>query len=481
MGLRDHGLRMKKLPLPVHPIVPETSVASKLTEEDWDKLINLVLEGCVVPVIGPELLTFRKDNLEEPLYTLWGRRLAEQAGLTIPELGPTPKLHEVANELSQKQSANDLAYEIDNIIRRKPWPIPEALRKLAAISSFRLYITTTIDHMLKVALEDARGGRTDSREGPRQTIEEIMFMPGGSKSEIDLPADFGDSDIPTLFYLFGACGNTPGTFAGTEDDLIEFSWSLLDKMQSPEQLYEYLKAKTVLLLGCDFPDWLGRFFIRALERGPHEERVNVYYVSARCDAGFAHYLKRRHGHVLTQQSPVTFVGELHQRWESHYKPEGNHEVQERRRRFKSGAVFLSYTAEDRQVVREIRDQLEAARIDTWMDESKLEPGDEFGQVIHANVQNASFFVAIVSKSLESVGPRGRFVLREWKWAEDASEARRKGDKFLQVVVIDDTPLGASFVNPPYRNVEWVRLRDGRLPPEFIDLLRRGIRRYRRSR
>ena len=40
-----------------------------MTDREWDKLTNLVLERCVVPVIGPELLTWQKDGKEQSLYS----------------------------------------------------------------------------------------------------------------------------------------------------------------------------------------------------------------------------------------------------------------------------------------------------------------------------------------------------------------------------------------------------------------------------
>ena len=90
-----------------------------MTEREWDKLTSLVLERCVVPVIGPELLTFEDDGKEQLLYSAWGRELAEQAGLTFPA-GGGAGLYEVANELSMKQNSGDLTFDIDDVIRRRP-------------------------------------------------------------------------------------------------------------------------------------------------------------------------------------------------------------------------------------------------------------------------------------------------------------------------------------------------------------------------
>jgi hypothetical protein len=445
-----------------------------MTEREWDKLTNLVVERCVVPVIGPELLTLQEEGKEQGLYSLWGRELANQAGIAFSG-GTEPSLYDVANVLSLKENSGDLAYDIDAVIRRRPWPVPDVLKKLAEISSFSLYITTTIDHLLEKALRDARG--------ENQHIDDIVFTPRGVKNRIDLPSHFGPTSAPVLYHLFGASSPAPDTFAKTEDDLIEYSWSLLDQQYSPDNLYDYLQKKTVLLLGCSFPDWLGRFFIRALSGHRHEETINIYYVSPRCELGLADFLKRRRANVVTTESTTDFVTKLHQLWRERCADQDKSETPaaEMKSEFKPGAVFLSYASEDRARVREIREQLEAANIDTWMDERALQPGDAFEQRIRENIRGAAFFLAIISRSFDKPSRAlGGYVLKEWKWAEDASLERHKEDAFLQPIVIDDTPSGAQFVDTPYRDLHWTRLRDGRLPQEFIDLLSRGIRKYRRA-
>jgi hypothetical protein len=102
-------------------------------------------------------------------------------------------------------------------------------------------------------------------------------------------------------------------------------------------------------------------------------------------------------------------------------------------------------------------------------------------VIRDNIRKASFFLAIISRALdlESSDRPGRFVLKEWKWAEDENLERPKDHSFLQPVVVDDTPPGAEFIDRPFRNdLHWTGLRDGKVPQELIDRLNRGIRRFR---
>jgi len=416
-------------------------------------------------VIGQELLVSQQDGREELLYDVWGRVLAEQASLALSEQDGTPALYQVTSQLLQTQNRSEVAMDVDDVIRRQPWPIPDSLRKLAQISSFSLYVTTTIDHLLSRALDEIRNGRKD-----RQS--DIGFAVHADKEHNDLPEDFANQSSPTVFHVFGVTSPFPDAFAKTEDDLIDFSASLLDGQYAPDRFYDYLQNKTILLLGCSFPDWLGRFFIRALNANRAEQTINIYYVSGKREEGLESYLRRKRAKVLAPNSPAAFIDEPAQRSEAN---SGTSEPAP----IKRGAVFLSYANEDREAVRRIRHQLEAARIDTWMDESGLEPGVQFQQVIRESIGDASCFIAFISKSLD--GQEKRFLWKEWKWAEEENLNWRKGQRFLQAVAIDDTPSGASFVDSPYSELHWTRLQDGLLPSEFVQILSQGVRSFRRSR
>ena len=459
------------------PLQPTAPGSMEMTEREWDKLVNLIQEGCVIPVLGPELLMVPENGAPARLYDLWGSALAAQTQIARPEGARRWTIYDVANLLSQRENAGDVAYDIDEVVRLRTWPRPDSLGNLARIKDLSLYITTTIDHLMFQSLTEAR---------QETEVEQIKFTPRGVKSKVDLPNHFLHDRTPGVYHLFGATGPTDGTFAKTEDDLIEYSWSLLDQQYAPENLYDFLQKKTVLLLGCNRPDWLGRFFIHAINGRRNQENINMYYVSLTCEPGLGDYLNRRRAKVVTSISPVDFAEQLYTRWQARSQRNvagatasstgpGDD--------FKSGAVFLSYASEDRAKVRAIREQLEANNIDTWMDERELptDPGNDYLQTIRENIRKAAFFVPIISRALDRTGPGPRFVWREWRMAEDASMERRKEDRYLQPLVIDDTPSGAEFVESPYRDLQWARLRDGKVPPELMETLSRGIRNYRRPR
>lgn len=452
---------------------------SRLAEREWDKLLTLMGDGQLVPVIGPELLCVPwEERPAARLYDLWGEALAQRRGIEwTPVPDQTPLLYRIANQLSlnPEMQANDLEYEIDGVIRGQRWPLPESLRRLAEIRDFPLYVTTTIDHLMEAAFREAR----ETREPPLQ----IVFKRGGNAVSNDLPKDFVPGERPVVFHLFGATCTDPDGFAATEDALIEFSWALIDQEYAPKRLYDFLRGKTILLLGCDFPDWLERFFIHALTRKP-DAHIAVNYVSGCDQSGLRDFLRRRRAHLLPPQSPVDFVAELHQRWRARQRVEQPVAVEPTAAPIpgesKHGAVFLSYSREDRAAAAAIRAQLEAANIDTWMDESELEPGAKFQEVIRKNIEKASFFVAIISRALDlrDSDRLGRFVLREWRWAADEDQERPMSHGFLRPVVVDDTSPDADFIDRPFREAQWTYVRDGKLPPEFIESLQRGIRRFR---
>lgn len=452
----------------------ERRARERLSEREWARLLNMVGEGRVVPVLGPELLRVPwEGDPAARLYDLWGAALAEQRGvLPASRDGETPLLYRVANQLSVSPDMplGDLECDVADVLEDRQWPLPQALTDLAEIDDFPLFVTTTVDHLLERALEETRG--------PNATLRSVSFRPGGSALECDLPADFSGGEPLTVFHLFGATSMDPFGFAATEDTLIEFSWALIDQDYAPTRLYDFLRRKHLLLLGCDFPDWLSRFLIHALTRRP-DAQIGATFVSESQQVGLRDFLRRKRASLPPPMAPVDFVAELASRWRTHPRspPRAGSGLGAP---MKPGAVFISYARENKACALAIRDQLEEARIDTWMDETGLEPGVEFQAVIRESIGRASFFLAVISRALDLEGSHrpGRFVLREWKWAEDASLDRSKEHRFLQPVVVDDTPPGARFIDPPFRDLHWTQAEGGRLPPELIDLLRRGIRRFR---
>lgn len=464
------------------PLAQRSSAPSLWPERDWDMLLGLMNERNVVPVIGPELLCAALgDNPAAQLYDVWGQALAQRKEIeATPSPDEVPLLYRIADQLSvsENRQPGDLEYEIDSVIRKQqpPWPLPESLRMLAEIRDFPLYVTTTIDHLMRSALSSS----ADIRGEPLQ----IVFNPGGNAVTNDLPEPSILAERPTVFHLFGATSTNPGEFAATEDDLVEFSWALIDNQYAPKRLYDFLRRKRLLLLGCNFPDWLERFFIHALA-GKRDAQIAVTYVSASRQSGLHDFLRRRFTErSVLPQSPVTFVAELYRRWQTRHQEDKQSPIDRgsaapKPSRIKPGAVFISYAREDRAKARDIQAQLEAKGIDTWIDD-QLEPGAKFEDIIHDNIERASFFVPLISRAFDlgDTDRLGRFVLKELKFAVEVSQSRPTYEGFLKPVILDDTPADAEFIDRPFRDVSCTYLEDNKIPAKFVDALIAGIRRHR---
>jgi hypothetical protein len=314
-----------------------------LPEWQWKNLLRGVEDGTLIPILGSELLVVKgNDGKQENLYDIWGRRMIEQMNIPIVLHPGTPALYQVSNYLlthpvAGAETTDGIASVIDSIIDSDAWAIPRPLLQLASLKSLPLLVSTTIDHLLVQALRQVTPDSPDA-------VAELPFVPRANKDKLDFPKKITPRSKKRLAYcLFGNTNSS--RFAATEDDLIEFSWSLLDNAYAPANFYDYLTGKIVLLLGCSFPDWLGRFFVHAI----HAKRnIKFYYISQRNEPGLTEFLRRRQANALTPYDPVAFVDELHKRWFAAHPEETTEEKKSSTvpasapvPEMKSGSVFIS--------------------------------------------------------------------------------------------------------------------------------------------
>src|SRR5262249_44625844 len=134
----------------------------------------------------------------------------------------------------------------------------------------------------------------------------------------DLPADL-DGDA-AVYSLLGRPGDA-GEYAVTEEDTLEFIHELKAKLEPQGELKNLgaiLRQSHLLFLGCGFPDWLMRFFMRTL-RGerfyaqPLRRRARVVDRRAEREGNLVLFLQQ-YGTRVYAGSPVDFVAELGRRW-----------------------------------------------------------------------------------------------------------------------------------------------------------------------
>jgi len=309
----------------------------------------------------------------------------------------------------------------------------------------------------------------------------------------DLDQPIEAMDRPVVFHLFGRLSAVPD-YAVTDEDTLEFVHSLQSESRRPNLLLDELSRGQLLLIGGNFPDWLGRFFLRVAKR----ERLwlargktdIVADARLRDDPSFVSFLKGFSSRTKVFQGggAVEFVAELSRRWlERHPEGEGTVAAPPPETEARviggglemfPGSIFLSYASEDRAVVEALRRDLEAAGVDVWFDRQKLEAGDDYEAKIKRNIENASLFVPILSQA--TLTARRRFFRIEWDHAEKIAVQVPPSQRYIIPVAIDDIAPNDPAIPERFRRTNWVRLQRDTPNPELIAILRQLFRDYQRT-
>ena len=444
----------------------------------WDDLLNHIEEKRVIPIIGPELLTVATETGPQNLYAWLAPRLAARLGIPAADLPPAPSLNDVVVRFLARRGRREDAYtRLRTILRETTFAPPTALRQLAEIADFDLYVTTTFDSLLEDALNTVRFGTL-------RGTDVVAYAPN---KVADLPSERALLARPLVYHLLGRLSASP-TYVLSDEDTLEFMCALQTDAYCPEKLFAALEESHLLVLGGGFPDWLMRLFLRLAKRrrlsDPREvgEVLADRHVSG--DADLVYFLQQ-----VSSRSQVfadgaeAFVAELHRRWlvrrggPAAPAPSGSATAAEagpRRflppeREMPDRAIFISYAREDLAAVQRLKTAFDAAGIVTWFDMDRLESGDDFERKIQRNIARCSFFLPVISASTQR-RVEGYFR-REWSWAVDRTRGMAEGAAFILPVCIDDTPENGALVPEKFLKNHWARLPAGEPTPDFVRRLR----------
>ena len=182
------------------------------------------------------------------------------------------------------------------ILKDAPFEPPPALRRLAAIEDFDLFVTTTFDSLLETAINLERFGGAPS-------TDVLAYAPN---RVADLPTERDRLQRPVVYHLFGRLSASP-TYVISDEDLLEFICALQSEHLSPEKLFHELEHSHLLFIGSNFSNWLARLFLRMAKRqrlsdprdvgevladshSSHDERLVSFL--QQCERAHAHLCRR---------------------------------------------------------------------------------------------------------------------------------------------------------------------------------------------
>jgi hypothetical protein len=416
-------------------------------EDFWDDLLAHIRQQVLLPVAGPDLMVVESGGAAQTLTRLIGQRIIERYHLNVSDQQMTMG-QAVATVLRQpegREESERLYRVISDIIADIDGPPGAALRDLAAITDFRLLVSTTPDRLLAQAVNEVRYNGSP-------LTHELTFSPNQSTAEQSRSMYAPTNEDVVVLRLLGGAASTP-QYAIHDEDRLEWLHALLTNPAGlPEWLASRLKHHPLLFIGCDIPDWIGRFLLRMssmtrLSLGSKQ----VFFVNApECgDTVLSEFFRTYCRKAQVQQlemEPAEFVAELRERWERQGKNRVPTVVSPAARLQCSDSIFLSYMREDVDIARRLHTAIADLGGNVWMDERRLSPGDAWeSDILTAIRREIRLFVPIISANTERA-PEG-YVFREWREAAERSRAipiRR----FIIPVVVDQSYSGEALRQIP---------------------------------
>ncbi len=107
-------------------------------------------------------------------------------------------------------------------------------------------------------------------------------------------------------------------------------------------------------------------------------------------------------------------------------------------------VFLCYAHEDREAVRALYNHLVNCKVDAWLDEEKLLPGQDWDKEIHRAIRQSDVIIVVLSK--KSITKEG-YVQKEIRGAVDVAKEKPDGTIFV-------IPARLDYCNVPESLQHW---------------------------
>ena len=435
-------------------------------DDAWEDLLNYIEEKRVIPIVGPELLRVETDAGPRLLYEWLAEKLAARLNIDPRALPQPSTLNDVVCSFLAARGRREEAYtRLRSILRETAFAPPAALRQLAQITDFDLFVTTTFDPLLELAVNAERFSGTS-------TTEVIAYSPN---RVADLAVERERQQRPVIYHLLGRLSASP-TYVVSDEDTLEFVCALQSEHLTPEKLFHELEHSHLLLIGSNFSNWLARLFLRMAKRRRLSDPRDVGEIVADSqspqDRRLMAFLQQVSVRTRVFSGAEKFVAELHARWMQRRRDAAGGAAPSSepqrflppQREMPENAVFISYAREDLPAVQKLKAGLDAAGVTTWFDLERLESGDDYDRKIRQNIARCAFFVPIVSATTQR--RLEAYFRREWSYAVDRSRSIAEGAVFILPVCIDGTTEADAFVPEKFKAVHFTRLPGGDVTADF---------------
>lgn len=388
-------------------------------ERLWDILIDQIIQGNVIPVIGTELTGCDGESISDILV----RNISTLCNMKTP----ARDFSQLIPRFQIERKNDDIYRFVHRILTKEAnqkLTVPsEDLMKLLSIKYFPSVIYTSYDQTVEKAMRHIYGDRL-----------RLYTFDNNADTNDDIPA-LDNLHTPTLYYIFGKANGDGRRFVLSDKDMLDFSRSWLAETDNtsrakPANLSNILANKFLLVLGCNYTDWLFRFFWFAMKNSRikcnsnDEQKLGLLTVNNKDNEELIDFLMR--SNTLTQTIPIhVFIEELCSRLALKESQISNMYMQIKfDKPHNNTDVFISYSRLDRELAEQLYYILTDMGLEVWYDKKNLGVGTEFWKDIRYAIRTTKIFVPILTNSIKKQY-RDEHVYRD-EWNEAIIKKHRIG-------------------------------------------------------
>lgn len=411
----------------------------------WEQFAKDCLLNKYVLVIGSEAILNRDVNPEAEgnsmklLFDLVLRYKSEEDYLHLK------KRFKSFTELVREYNYSNVRELVFDTVRSNDFvpcfddEIEPSLMRMLQTKCFRIVLATSIDPYLEIAMEKVWGkGGFDvvQIENAQQSFKQVMYD------------EFGVTR-PTLCYVFGKVNIdkslSENRFVLSENDAMEKISSWFENHKNNSFL-KYVRTFRLLSVGCQFDDWMFRFFWFLLRGRVSTEADGQVAVEIKNDDKLRNYLENEKVKVFANAR--LFMNDTADCIERATDMENMPR--------KENGVFISYAHEDRHVALRLFDKLHTAGVNVWIDEENLESGDRYLPRIQKAIETCKVFMPVLSSQVKTDINndvyKNRWYAKEWQMIQQRYDSEggldgKTGFKVIPIIVGD-----YRFNEPYHQNV-----------------------------
>lgn len=437
---------------------------NKIDERDWNRLLDAIDNKRVVPILGENLVQVETEEGIENIRIYVQKKLSETfcGSDEIKDFAHLER--EILIHNIRHNSAIYIHEEIDDILKGETILLPSPVIKLFHTCNFPLALTTSYAPRINEVLD----------------IPENNVMVYRKKQENDISSkNLGLENSTVLYHLFGKVQALRKSFLVTDEDLLDYLHSWHNDATRPVNLAKYLKDKFFLVLGCNYPNWLFRFFWHSIKNfsiAPSSDLVRQGVVTLdqhhADEQELIDFLSRID--TITVNNTEDFIEELIKR----YQQRNNIDkvIMSKSEDIESDTqkhdIFISYASEDFKVAEGIYNLLKSLGANPYFDK-KLQGGEHYNETFAKKIKDCKRFMPILSQ--HTLTDERRYFKKEWTHSLEELPYRL-GSRYICPVVIDG-------INPDKEEGIPDKFKDAHMlykdSPDFEKQLKDIIRSYRK--